>query len=272
MIAAPDGLHRLLEDASALEVFSGKRPWILALDYDGTLAPFRAERDHARPYAGMRDVLNRLPTSGQSRFVLVSGREAESLSRLLNIKPAPEIWGCHGAQRLTPGNAVSLTPLAPDQSAALARARSLMDDASLVEVKPCGIALHWRGLSQEQRERLVTDIEPKLRELADDSGLELHAFDGGLELRLPGVNKGAAIETLLDEHPDALILYLGDDHTDEDAFAALQGRGIGILVRQQPRPTNAQYWIKPPQELLTLLGRFTSLNPHKRSMRREFRA
>ncbi len=269
MIATPTGLRHVLEDASILEVLAGKRPWILALDYDGTLAPFRPERDHAHPYAGMRDVLNRLPITGQNRFVLVSGREAADLSRLLNIQPEPEIWGCHGAQRLTPGNAATSAVLSPLQEAALARARAIVDDASLVERKPCGVAVHWRGLTQEQKEFLEADIEPQLRALAEESGLELHAFDGGLELRLPGVNKGAAIETLLREHPDALIIYLGDDHTDEDAFLALKGRGIGILVRQQPRPTNALYWIKPPQELLTLLGRFTSLNPHTRSARRE---
>lgn len=269
MNTTPSGLRHLLEDASALEVFSGKRPWILALDYDGTLAPFRPERDHAHPYAGMRDVLNRLPTSGPSRFVLISGRDAMDLSRLLNIQPVPEIWGCHGAQRLTPGSAETVTPLSPAQNAALGRAQALVDDASLVEMKPCGVALHWRGLTQEQREHIEADIVPKFRMLADDSGLELHNFDGGLELRLPGVNKGAAINALLREHPDALIFYFGDDNTDEDAFLALRDHGIGILVRQQPRSTNALYWIKPPQELLTLLGRFTSLNPKKRSVRRE---
>lgn len=269
MNTAPSGLRHLLEDVSALEVFSGKRSWILALDYDGTLAPFRPERDHAQPYAGMRDVLNRLPTGGPSRFVLISGRDAEDLSRLLNIQPVPEIWGCHGAQRLTPGAAETLTPLSPAQNAALEHARTMVDDASLVEMKPCGVAFHWRGLTPELAESIEADIEPRLRTLAGDADLELHSFDGGLELRLPGINKGAAITTLLREHPDALIFYLGDDHTDEDAFLALEGRGIGVLVRQQPRPTNALYWIRPPQELLTLLGRFTSLNPQKRSMRRE---
>lgn len=266
MNSAPAGLGQLLENVSALDVFSGRRPWILALDYDGTLAPFRPERDHAQPYAGMRDVLDRLPTHGESRFVLISGRNAADVSRLLNIQPPPEIWGCHGAQRTAPGIPEEMASLSPEQATALEHAQSLVSDPSLMEVKPCGLALHWRGLTSGQRTKLESVIKPKLRELADASGLELHPFDGGLELRLPGVTKGAAIETLLREHPEALIFYLGDDLTDEDAFLALQGKGIGVLVQHTPRATNAGYWIKPPQELLTLLGRFTSVNPRKRSI------
>ena len=266
MIMTTAGLGQLLENTSALEVFSGRRPWILALDYDGTLAPFRPERDHAQPYAGMRDVLNRLPTRGESRFVLISGRDATDVSRLLNIEPPPEIWGCHGAQRLTPKGVEHLASLSSGQVQALAQAQSLVPDASLVEIKPCSVAVHWRGLDREQRSALEEEIRPRLHTLAEDSGLELHPFDGGLELRLPGVNKGAAIQALLREHPESLIFYLGDDLTDEDAFLALKDRGIGVLVRQKPHATHAAYWIKPPQELLTLLGRFTSVNPRKRSI------
>lgn len=266
MNATPAGLRHILEDATVLEVFSGKKPWILAFDYDGTLAPFRPERNHAYPYAGMRDVLNRLPACGKSRFILISGREAAAVSRLLNIQPEPEIWGCHGAQRLAPGRDPQQADLTSEQKAALAKVRAMVDDASLMEVKSCGVAVHWRGLPQERRTSLEADLAPGLRALADDSGLELHAFNGGLELRLPGINKGAAIETLLEENPDALIFYFGDDKTDEDAFTALMGRGIGVLVGPEPRPTNASFWVRPPQELLTLIGRFAILNPHKRRM------
>jgi len=254
----PRGLGHLLEDASALEAFSGKRRWILALDYDGTLAPFRPEREHARPYAGMLDVLNRLPAEGANRFVIVSGRDARDIARLLGIHPVPEIWGCHGAQRMAPGREPQAAPLTPRQEEAVRQACALVDDPRLVEVKPCGLAVHWRGLPPERRERLEAGVASRLRELAGHAGLELHAFDGGLELRLPGVDKGAAIDTLLRENPDALVFYLGDDQTDEDAFQALEGRGVGVLVRSRPRPTRASYRISPPQELLTLLGRFTS--------------
>jgi trehalose-6-phosphatase len=50
--------------------------------------------------------------------------------------------------------------------------------------------------------------------------------------------------------------YLGDDATDEDAFKAIRGRGIGVLVRPQFRATAADFWLKPPEELLEFLERW----------------
>jgi len=49
---------------------------------------------------------------------------------------------------------------------------------------------------------------------------------------------------------------LGDDRTDEDAFKSIKGRGLGVLVREAFRPTYADVWIKPPEELLAFLARW----------------
>jgi trehalose-phosphatase len=55
---------------------------------------------------------------------------------------------------------------------------------------------------------------------------------------------------------DAVLTYLGDDLTDEDAFNALHGRGLSVLVRGSQRKTAADLWIKPPQELLQFLEKW----------------
>jgi trehalose 6-phosphate phosphatase len=61
--------------------------------------------------------------------------------------------------------------------------------------------------------------------------MEFRPFNGGLELRAAGSTKGTAIEELLALAPaGSLPVYIGDDDTDEDAFAVLEGRGIGIKV------------------------------------------
>ena len=49
------------------------------------------------------------------------------------------------------------------------------------------------------------------------------------------------------------MAYLGDDRTDEDAFRALRGRGLSVLVRAEPRETAADAWIRPPEELIEFL-------------------
>ena len=89
-------------------------------------------------------------------------------------------------------------------------------------------------------------------------------FDGGMELRVTGVDKGTAVRQVLADtrssHADgALLAYLGDDMTDEDAFRALGDEGFSILVRDQLRPTAAGSWLRPPGELLRFLERWLDL-------------
>ncbi|MFC2150456.1 trehalose-phosphatase, partial [Calditrichota bacterium] len=83
--------------------------------------------------------------------------------------------------------------------------------------------------------------------------LELHYFDGGIELRAAGRNKGFAVQTVLREQPFGTCAYLGDDLTDEDAFEVLKGKGLCVLVREEYRETKADVWIKPPDELIEFL-------------------
>ncbi len=67
-------------------------------------------------------------------------------------------------------------------------------------------------------------------------------------------DKGDAVRTILDEVPaNASVAYLGDDVTDEDAFQALHGRGLTVLVRRDWRPGAAQVWLRPPAQLREFL-------------------
>jgi trehalose-6-phosphatase len=56
--------------------------------------------------------------------------------------------------------------------------------------------------------------------------------------------------------PGAAVAYLGDDRTDEDAFAALAGRGLAVLVRDRDRPTEADIRLRPPDEVVAFLSRW----------------
>lgn len=255
------GLSALARDRQLLSVLRGERRWLLALDYDGTLAPFTPKRDEARPYPEAVAVLRRLPASGPDRFVIVSGRDCETVAGLLGLDPLPEIWGCHGMQRLLPGGNLMTAGMSGRQRQGLHTAREFVDDPSTIEVKPCSLALHWRGMNHAEKALLEAAVRPAWMDIALDSGLELHDFDGGIELRPPGLDKGSAIRTLALENPGSVIFFLGDDLTDEDAFAALRGGGVGVLVREEPRPTAASYRITPPGELAAFLAVFLSPGP-----------
>ena len=129
-----------------------------------------------------------------------------------------------------------------------------------LERKPSSLAVHWQGMKTGEIEEIRARLLEHLPRLAAEKGLSLHAFDGGLELRPPGITKAQAVETIPTEMQDkALGAYLGDDLTDEDAFAAVKGRGLGVLVRQDLRETKADVWLRPPEELLDFLRRWEAV-------------
>ncbi len=239
------------------EHFHATDEQVLMLDYDGTLAPFTVQRDQAVPYPGVRALLEDIGTGTGTRLIIVSGRAIDDLLPLLGLKDPPEIWGCHGWEHRLPGGRRYLIDFPAEARQALAEARRWALDQELgdhFEEKPVSVAVHWRGEPLKRVERLRAETTAAWTPLAERAALELHLFDGGIELRCPGRDKGSAVRHILKETaPNASIAFLGDDLTDEQAFAALKGAGLSVLVRTEPRPTAADCRLRPPEELLDFL-------------------
>lgn len=234
---------------------------VLMLDYDGTLAPFHVRPEQAVPYPGVIDVLEELIAGEGNRVVIVSGRPAEEVAALLRPSARPEIWGAHGRERLMPGRGIQAAALPPAARQALAEARARASDfeqtGARIESKPASVALHWRGLAVPAAAKSRDLAEAAWRPLVDAGALDWLPFDGGVEVRARGADKGSAIKAVLAETgAGAAVAYLGDDITDEDAFRAVKDRGLAVLVRPECRETMADLWLKPPRELLEFLGRW----------------
>jgi trehalose 6-phosphate phosphatase len=233
---------------------------LLVLDYDGTIAPFRIDRAQAYPYPGITDSIESIMRAERSRVVIISGRKIGEIVELLNMNALPELWGSHGWERMKPGGRVTSLRPGEEEIRGLDEADRFLSDSNVSsksERKPGSIALHWRGLSDSEANSLRTMVLNRWREIAESSGLYVADFDGGLELRAPGCDKGRALENVLADSPgDSIAAYLGDDKTDEDAFRVLGRRGLGILVNAELRPTAADIWIKPPDELYDFLSRW----------------
>lgn len=233
---------------------------LLLLDYDGTLAPFRQERDQAFPYPGSAHLLEEVVRSGHTRVVIISGRDTSETIPLLGVAPVPEVWGLHGLQRRKPDGRIETVRIDERYLDALSDANRWLECQHLqhaAEIKTGSVAVHWRGLTdsgvEELRRRLLAGWNP----IAEHSGMELLEFDGGIEIRAPEVDKGDVVRIVLSEmDPDTPAAYLGDDATDERAFRAISGRGLSVLVRPRWRQTAAQLWLKPPGELLDFLTRW----------------
>lgn len=121
----------------------------LLLDYDGTLAPFKTERQQAAPYPGVPELLAAVRDAGRTRVVVISGRSVADLGRLLGLDALPELWGSHGWERRLPDGAYQLPTLGEQARAGLEAAYAALAARRLghmLEQKPASLALHWRGL------------------------------------------------------------------------------------------------------------------------------
>ncbi len=232
----------------------------LLLDYDGTLAPFTADRSQARPYPRIAEVLACIQRETDTRLVIVTGRQASDIPRLSGLTGL-EIWGCHGLERLRADGSSRVARIDARLLAAIETIHELIvceGLADLAERKTASIAVHWRG-----QEQIADEILRQIRRIwsiiPDRSDLRLAPFDGGIEIRVAKIDKGDAVRSIFREcGPDVAMAYLGDDVSDEDAFGALTRRGLNILVRDVSRPTLADAWIKPPEQLLIFLQSWLS--------------
>lgn len=245
------------------------RSRLLLLDFDGTLAPFAARPEEARPYRGIASLLDDIMRRSENRVVILTGRDLRDHAPRIGLRRRPEVWGAHGWQRWPPAEAVAEyepPPAAKDRLlAAAAYVQRLAHWGARIERKTGSVAVHWRGLDLIAAEAVREALGHAWRGPARTRELELIEFDGGLELRVRGRDKGVVVSRLLDECGDGTVAaYLGDDLTDESAFSALRGRGLGVLVRPVARRTAAQLWLRPPEDLEAFLERWRDCAPARR--------
>jgi len=231
---------------------------VFLMDYDGTLAPFHAEVAAVRPYPGVVELLDAMLDTGRARIVVVTGRYLRAASPVLPTRNPLELWGSHGRERRWPDGRYAVAGIDGPGLEALTLADGWFDDVAALggrsEAKPGSLAYHWRGLPAEAAAEIHELLLARFATAGLHRHLELLPFDGGIELRVRGRNKGDVVREVLAEVPEKLpVTYLGDDLTDEDAFEALRGRGLGVLVRPERRSTAAATWVQPPRGLLRLL-------------------
>ncbi len=234
---------------------------LLLLDYDGTLAPFVEDRDKALPYPSVIPLIEKIQSKTRTRIIIISGRAIENLRRLLDMNRLPEIWGSHGLERLAGEGDYEKKRLSNSELNTIDRAiegagNIVTEDR--VEVKPAGVAVHFRGIDEGESSYLSAKVRNLWNEIARGN-FEIHDFDGGIEFRIKDINKGIVIEEIFDSNPEYVGAYLGDDLTDEDAFRTMPEGCLSILVRPELRETNADLWIKPPDELVDFLSKWLSI-------------
>lgn len=228
---------------------------LLALDYDGTLAPFRTERMAARPLPGIEQALKRLQKSKHTTLAIVSGRPLFELSALLGDIDILMV-GSHGFELRRPGGEILVRSPNPRQTDGLDRAEAeilKMDFGKCLERKVASTAFHTRALAAARAAAATDRVRSLWSRLALEYDLSCRLFNGGVELRATGWHKGDAVMSLLAESRATFSVYIGDDETDEDVFRSLRGRGIGILVGEPTEDTAARGFLPDCGSVRTFL-------------------
>ena len=204
-------------------------PLVSMLDVDGTLAPIAPRPDDAAVPPDTRRLLAALATHLGVTVAFVSGRAAADVERLTGVRGA-WIVGNHGFEILRPDG----TPLtdAALGSARGAIAAAVHEISEAVRSTP-GVLIEDKHWTASVHFRLAApSVAPSLRDIvrqaADRHGLRVMEGKKVLEIR-PNrdVSKGTAAlqlaREILGERPGS-VLYIGDDATDEDAFASLRAQ------------------------------------------------
>jgi trehalose 6-phosphate phosphatase len=234
---------------------SGARSPLLLLDYDGTLADFRINRFDARPWAGVRELLQIIQKDNRTRLTIITGRPAGEINPMLQLPEPVEVWGLHGAERLFPDGTREMQEAPPEACAKLDELREQLRRnafGGLFEDKPNAVVMHWRGHPARQARHIEQKTRALFEPAAQVSGLSLLEFEAGVELRV-GRDKGGAVEAIVQQaRTSTPIVYVGDDLTDESAFSAVNGLRnphLSILMRRHWRQTAATVWLQPPEGL-----------------------
>lgn len=253
----------------ALSAFAARPRVLVAVDFDGTLAPLVTDPLRASAVPGGVEALRDAATLDGVTTAVVSGRDLATLEILTAIGPGDGITlvGSHGAQtnradRASPVSAAGAAFLDPAATALLETLRDELEAIRSVhpdvrlEHKAAAVALHTR------------DVEPSVAEAATTAAHEaarrhpgVHVMPGKevVELSVSAADKGTALADLALASRSDATLYVGDDATDERAFAALHPLSGDLTVKVGAGDTAALHRVPDPEAVVELLRLFVDV-------------
>lgn len=220
---------------------------LVALDFDGTLAPIVPDPSTSQLLPDGHDVLRAL-AANVGVLAIVTGRQAAEVVRLGRLDQIPDlvVEGQYGIEQWRDGE---LRSPEPDPAVAelhgeLQRLLVSADPGVWIEDKLLGLVVHTRRAADPVGElaRVADDVVAA----AESHGLEAHLGRNVVEIRTPGIDKGGAVRRLIEEFDPATVLVGGDDIGDLPAFAAVedarqQGRaGVTVCSASDEAPEVAK--------------------------------
>jgi trehalose-phosphatase len=258
--------HALNDGDEFAKRLAGRRPAVF-LDYDGTLTPIVDRPEDALISDSMREAVRGL--AGRCTVCVVSGRDREVVQELMGVDDLV-VAGSHGFDIWSPEAGTIEREEGAGFKELLEQVTSRLREATgsvrgaLIEPKRSSVALHYRLVAKPDRPAIDALVDAVLADHPD----ELRVTPGKMVYEIqPKLDwdKGKAVLYLLEalglDGDEVLPIYVGDDITDEHAFEALAGRGIGVFVGDADdrelarRSTAAAFALGSPEEVERFLDR-----------------
>ena len=231
---------------SAVVALAAAPRLLMMTDYDGTLSPLVADPRRALPDVATKSVLGELAALPDTVVAVVSGRRLSDLVAFLDV-PELLLIGGHGAETGEPVELDDARRLALGRVVSELEGIAGLAEGAFVEVKETSAVLHVRQVKPDGE---------RLRALALDGpahipGVRVMIGKELVELSVSEMDKGVAVTRLRARYPGGIACFIGDDVTDEDAFAALQPPDFGVKVGQGE--TSANLRLDGQEEVTPLL-------------------
>jgi trehalose 6-phosphate phosphatase len=250
---AKDKLALTPELRAAIREIAATEHLLVAMDFDGTMAPIVGHADDARHLPRSAAAFAGLAVLPRTTTALISGRALASLRAVASPPVNTLLIGSHGAEAWLGPGSTGLT-LDPEQKALLAEVRAVLADivkeapGTMLEDKPAGVVLHTRLAPDDVADDAVAAARSVLQ---DRKGVFLKDGKRVLETSVVNASKGEGVTFLRQITGATGVLFAGDDTTDEDALARLEPGDVGVKVGLDF--TQAQYRVEAPVHVAELL-------------------
>ncbi len=262
-------MKHLFKEWSRVKIELENRFLAIFLDYDGTLTPIVETPDQAILSKDTKVLLRELVKIPDCKLAIISGRSLADIERLVGIKEI-EYVGNHGLEMggsainfeslLTPQFKKIMEQIKCDLSAQLAVVKG-----ALVEDKGLTLSIHYRLVSEKDISKFKNIFNQVTQPFVSKKEIWIELGKKVFEIRPPVEwGKGKAILWLLKKEQyvsnkfKVFSIYLGDDLTDENAFAAIKNSGLAILIGSA-KSSHAKYYLKDTQEVAQFLKEILEL-------------
>lgn len=248
-----DGGTLPAELAKALDRVAGTEILLVAMDFDGTMAPLVDRAEDARALPRSAKAFAQLAVLPATATALISGRAMDTLRMLASPGEETLLIGSHGAETWTGpgGKPLELDPAAREL---LAQATDVVTEVvgahpgTHLETKPAGVVLHTRTAAPDIAAAATETVLSRLNEL---DGLSVTEGKQVVECSVVHSDKGQGIGKLRDLTGATAVLFAGDDVTDEHAMAVLGPEDVGIKIG--PGESQAGYRLDSPEQVQDML-------------------